>query len=232
MSDTAFLARPSLLCGTRVTWPSREAEARGIPLVPAANRWSIPSLPADHTLSSRIGHSDPLAIAQLVELLFAPLTPLARALGPQRLSETELTGVMIAAVVRRVQRRPNRLASLGNWAAKVALRAGLRELAEAGEHPSCLHLDPSFLQAAVQGSSLENTSPPDVAVRARSLFGKLLSHLSPSHRLIVYLVEVEGWSAPAIARYTGWPGWLVRWRSFVAQHRFRKLLRRLPATDL
>lgn len=230
MSDTAFLTRPPLLRGAAIPWPGSVTTARRHPSAAVSQKWSIPSLPVDDTLGDRIARSDPVAIAQLIGALFSPLTCLARALGPQQRSESELTCVMIAGVLRQVQLRPNRLASLSTWAVKVALRAGLRELKTESSHlnDSAFGHGKSSVSArtALSGAG----SNPEAAAQAQALLRTLLSQLPAAHRLIFHLVEVEGWPTSAIAHVTGWPSWLVRWRVFRAQRKFRRLLSRALAT--
>ncbi len=136
---------------------------------------------------------------------------------------------MIAAVIRRVQRQPILLASLADWAVKVALRAGERALEKESDHLGLKPLDRDQISVAARLVLQGDGSDPEAAALAQALLKTLLSQLSASHRLVVHLVEVEGWAANEIVQYTGWPGWLVRWRVFRAQRKFQRLLSRALA---
>ena len=224
MSDTAFLTRAPLLRSAGIPWPRRDAAARCEPSGPASKSWSIPSFPDDGTLGDLIARSDSAAITQVAAALFPPMAQLARALGPQQRSESELAGLMIAAVVRRVQRQPLLLASLGNWAVKVGLRAGERALETSNDHLGVKTLDRDQISGAARHVLPGDSSDPETAAQAQALLRTLLLQLPAAHRLVFHLVEVEGWAAHAIVQYTGWPSWLVRWRVFRAQRKFRRLL--------
>ena len=62
---------------------------------------------------------------------------------------------------------------------------------------------------------------------ARSLVDRVLEQLSPAHRLIITLLELEERSVKDIALLTGWSVPLVKVRAFRARAEMRKVLSRM-----
>lgn len=67
----------------------------------------------------------------------------------------------------------------------------------------------------------------DHSLAAKSLVEKILEHLSPAHRLIITLLEIEDRSVKEVAQLTGWSTPLVKVRAFRARAEMRKILRRI-----
>ena len=63
---------------------------------------------------------------------------------------------------------------------------------------------------------------------ARLLVARVLERLSPSARLVITLLEIEGRSVKEIAMLTGWSVPLVKVRAFRARAEMRKILTKLP----
>ena len=66
---------------------------------------------------------------------------------------------------------------------------------------------------------------PENADAARQLVDRLLSRLSPSARLVITLLEIEGRSVREIAGLTGWSAPLVKVRAFRARAEMRRILK-------
>lgn len=62
---------------------------------------------------------------------------------------------------------------------------------------------------------------------ARSLIDRVMEQLSPAHRLIITLLELEERSVKEIASLTGWSVPLVKVRAFRARAEMRKVLSRM-----
>lgn len=62
---------------------------------------------------------------------------------------------------------------------------------------------------------------------ARSLVQKVLEQMSPAHRLVITLLELEDRSVREIAGLTGWSIPLVKVRAFRARAEMRKILTRM-----
>lgn len=65
------------------------------------------------------------------------------------------------------------------------------------------------------------------AAAARSLVAKVLDQLSPRHRLIITLLELEDRSVKEIADLTGWSAPLVKVAAFRARAEMRRILSRM-----
>ena len=62
---------------------------------------------------------------------------------------------------------------------------------------------------------------------AQSLIAKVLDQMSPAHRLVVTLLELEDRSIREIAELTGWSVPLVKVRAFRARSEMKKILSRM-----
>ncbi len=65
------------------------------------------------------------------------------------------------------------------------------------------------------------------AEAARTLVSKVLDQLSPAHRLVITLLEIEEKSVKEIAQLTGWSVPLVKVRAFRARAEMRRILSRM-----
>ncbi|MCX7721889.1 MAG: sigma-70 family RNA polymerase sigma factor [Verrucomicrobiae bacterium] len=70
-------------------------------------------------------------------------------------------------------------------------------------------------------------SATEQADAARELVQKLLDRLSPSARLVITLLAIEGRSVKEVARLTGWSVPAVKVRAFRARAELRRLLARM-----
>lgn len=80
-----------------------------------------------------------------------------------------------------------------------------------------------WLESAAQAPE----SLSDHSLAAKSLVEKILEHLSPAHRLIITLLEIEDRSIKEVSQLTGWSTPLVKVRAFRARAEMRKILRRI-----
>lgn len=62
---------------------------------------------------------------------------------------------------------------------------------------------------------------------ARTLVKRVLEKLSPAHRMVIQLLEIEDRSVKEIAKLTGWSAPLVKVRAFRARGEMRKILARM-----
>ncbi|MDR3377377.1 MAG: sigma-70 family RNA polymerase sigma factor [Verrucomicrobiae bacterium] len=62
---------------------------------------------------------------------------------------------------------------------------------------------------------------------ARTLVNRVMDKLSPAHRLVIQLLEIEDRSVKEIADLTGWSVPLVKVRAFRARAEMRKILARM-----
>lgn len=74
----------------------------------------------------------------------------------------------------------------------------------------------------------EDLRAPAVDPDATLLAGRLLAALSPADRLVLILLETEGWSVAEIAERIGWSKVNVKVRAHRARHKLRRLLEEPP----
>jgi len=73
----------------------------------------------------------------------------------------------------------------------------------------------------------DRSSATEDADAARTLINRILEKLSPGHRLVIQLLEIEDRSIREIADLTGWSIPLVKVRAFRARAEMRKILARM-----
>jgi RNA polymerase sigma-70 factor (ECF subfamily) len=73
----------------------------------------------------------------------------------------------------------------------------------------------------------EPATAHEEADAARALINHVLEKLSPAHRLVIQLLEIEDRSVKEIAVLTGWSVPLVKVRAFRARAEMRKILARM-----
>jgi RNA polymerase sigma-70 factor, ECF subfamily len=82
-----------------------------------------------------------------------------------------------------------------------------------------------------EGSWLERQAAPASgetdSTAAQSLIARVLDQMSPAHRLVITLLELEERSIKEIAELTGWSVPLVKVRAFRARSEMKKILTRM-----
>jgi len=81
------------------------------------------------------------------------------------------------------------------------------------------------LAAQLRGASAAND--PETSFITRDLAVKLLARLSPEDRLVLTLLDVEGFSVAEISESTGWSASKVKVRAHRARRHLRGVLRKL-----
>lgn len=121
-------------------------------------------------------------------------------------------------MVRIIERLPTWRgdAPITHWAARIAVNLCIDHGRRLSRRPRA----PSAREVA------DPTGPTDDAVAARDLVDRLLAELSAKDRLVVHLLDLEGWTVAEVALRTGWSRLAIRLRV----HRARKRLRRLAIT--
>jgi RNA polymerase sigma-70 factor (ECF subfamily) len=107
-------------------------------------------------------------------------------------------------------------APITHWAARIAVNLCI-------DHGRRLRRLPG---APAAPEAVDPAGHPDDAVAARDLVDRLLAGLSAKDRLVVHLLDIEGWSIPEVAVRTGWSRLAIRLRV----HRARKRLRQSALT--
>ena len=121
-------------------------------------------------------------------------------------------------MVRIIERLPTWRgdAPITHWAARIAVNFCIDHGRRVRRQPRA----PSAPEVA------DPASNPDDAVAARDLVERLLAGLSTKDRLVVHLLDLEGWTVPEVALRTGWSRLAIRLRV----HRARKRLRQSALT--
>lgn len=79
----------------------------------------------------------------------------------------------------------------------------------------------------LEGFVVDPDGADERAEAARALVRRLLGMLSPSARLVLTLLEIEGRSVKEISALTGWSASLVKVRAFRARAQMRKCLQKI-----
>ena len=120
-------------------------------------------------------------------------------------------------------------ASFKAWLTQIAINSCYDQLRRARRRPEQTldisdnegHQFATQLRAVDAGSDVERT------VMSRDLAAKLLARLSPDDRMVLTLLDVQGFSVAEIAEMTNWSVSKVKVRAHRARAHLRKVLRRL-----
>lgn len=226
MSDTAFFVRPAISPATGTEWLRLTDKAPAVSGISTRPRWRLDGIPnlaqLAHDLAS--GNSD-AAVAELSRHLYKPTSTLAHALVPLEQNETALAGVLTSTVLRHLRRRPSRWKTFGQWAPRVALMRGLKEMESESSHLDRLPPEPEDLESLREMVRGEESDSPFLDADGRRIMSRLLARVSPVHRVILTLIEIERWEIADLKSLFGWPKWLLTIRVFLARRSFDRLLR-------
>lgn len=115
-----------------------------------------------------------------------------------------------------------------HWLMRLAVRTcydALRSHRRNREH-SVTDLSSDEVDWLERHATAHESTPTD-ATGARALVATVLEGMSPAHRLIITLLEIEERSVKEIAELTGWSIPLVKVRAFRARTEMRKILGRI-----
>jgi len=120
-------------------------------------------------------------------------------------------------------------ASFKAWLTQISVNSCYDQLRRARRRPEQTldisdnegHQFATQLRAVDAGSDVERT------VMSRDLAAKLLARLSPDDRMVLTLLDVQGFSVAEIAEMTNWSVSKVKVRAHRARGHLRKVLRRL-----
>lgn len=115
-----------------------------------------------------------------------------------------------------------------HWLMRLATRACLDALRSQRRHREDALSDLSAEESEWLDRHAANPESSDHrADAARSLVRKVFEQLSPSHRMVLTLLELEDRSVREISEMTGWSQTLVKVRAFRARAEMKKVLSRL-----
>jgi RNA polymerase sigma-70 factor (ECF subfamily) len=180
-------------------------------------------------LIERVRRGDADAARRLVERCHPLVARLVRAHRSRTLDEDDLAQEVYLKMFARLDRyQPRAGVPFEHWLSRLAVRTCLDALRAEARRPlsRTVNLSP---EAAVWLGALQGRTPPPVddVLAARELVEELMSRLSPTDRLVLTLLDVEGRSSGEVARLVGWSATLVRVRAFRARRRLRAIARQL-----
>jgi RNA polymerase sigma-70 factor (ECF subfamily) len=120
-------------------------------------------------------------------------------------------------------------ASFKAWLTQIAVNSCYDRLRRARRRPEqALDIsDSESHQFATQLRAVDAASDVERTAVSRDLAEKLLARLSPDDRMVLTLLDVEGFSVAEIAQTTNWSVSKVKVRAHRARAHLRKVLRRL-----
>jgi RNA polymerase sigma-70 factor (ECF subfamily) len=123
--------------------------------------------------------------------------------------------------------RPER-ASFATWLTRIAVNLCYDELRRRQRQPDLpFEQAPSDPAERPFADRLSSSSPsPESQLIQRDLAAQLLGSLSPKDRVILIMLEVEGWTVAEIAAALGWTKTRVKVRAHRARNALRDLARR------
>lgn len=226
MSDTAFFARPAITPVTGANWLRLTEKAPAVSRRSIRPRWQLDRIPNLRELAQDLARGDRDATAELSRHLYEPTLALARALTPQQQNDIALAGLLTAQVLRQLRRHPSRWNTFHRWAPRLALSRGLKEMEAESSHLDKLPPKPDDLASLREFAENPTADSSITDADGSRVMSRLLSRLSPTHRVILTLTEIEGWSLAETKALFAWPKWLVSLRLFLARRSFDRLLKR------
>ena len=175
---------------------------------------------------ARLGDEE--AAQLLVRHLYPQVIKLVRAHLPRRTSEEDLAQTVFMKVFAKLDQYSGQV-PLEHWVSRITINTCLNALAAERVRPELRRADVNDEQNAFLEklqADYEEAGPADL-LAARELVEQLLTILSPSDRLLVTLLHLDGHTPREVQKITGWNGTLIRGRAFQARRRLRKHFEKL-----
>ena len=183
----------------------------------------------DMALVGRARAGRPDAMADLVRRLSPGVFPLARAIAGNHRNPDDVAEAMVLRIVDSLDEYSSEL-DLSEWSSRIAIQAGLKEMAGTGSkvQPANQSVAFSCEEVALLKSLGESGSgwTEEESARAAGLFRRLMDQLTPAERLSKTLMDLEGRTLDEVCRTTGWSLQLADWIYQSASRRFQSLLNR------
>lgn len=178
----------------------------------------------------RVMAGDESASRSLVEFLFPTVIRIVRRNLPRRGSDEELAQEIFVKMFAKLETYRGEV-PLEHWVSRIATNHCLNAIRAQQSRPEWRLGD----LAEEQEAALAATTPdathahPASALAARELVELLLGCLDPKDRLIIRLLEMEGYSAEEVKAVTGWTVTAIRLRAFRARGKLNKRYETLRA---
>ncbi len=118
------------------------------------------------------------------------------------------------------------LVPLEHWVSRIAINTCIHQISKERVRPELRYADLSeeeeqvVQSLAVSSEDLE----PSQSIASHELVTKLLETLSPSDRMVITLMHLEGRSVEEVRQRTGWSKSVIKVRAFRARRKLRKQL--------
>lgn len=182
---------------------------------------------SDEALAARFAAGD----AHAFERIFERHRPRLARLASRFFQGPELVEDVVQDIFTKVwfalnDYRPLDGVPFSAWLARVAVNACRDRLRYFGRRPetSLGEINESDRTWIRDGLTDGERSSPESSVIARDLVRKLLDRIDPEDRVVLVLLDVEGWSVTEIADANGWSVSKVKVRAHRARLRLRGLL--------
>ena len=173
---------------------------------------------------ARVRQRDEDAARLLLNHLYPLVIKLVRAHLPRRTSEEDLAQVVFMKIFAKIDQFSGTV-PFEHWVSRIAVNTCLNQLQAEKIRPELRWADLSEDEERVLeslASTAEDFEHPDQHVASKDLVEKLLGKLSPNDRLLINLINLEGYSIEEVKQLTGWNTSLIKVRVFRARHKLRK----------
>lgn len=176
-------------------------------------------------LLRRTQESDPMAAEELIHRVYPLVLRIVRRNLARRDSEEDVVQEILVKVLSGLHSFKER-APFEHWVCRIAINACLNRLRAERVRPEWRWADLPEAQAeALDALACGKQISPDEELSLRDVVDHLLENLAPKDRLIVRLMEIEGWTVKEICSRTGWSGTFVRVRAFRARQKLNRQFR-------
>jgi RNA polymerase sigma-70 factor (ECF subfamily) len=178
---------------------------------------------------ARVRGQDQDAARSLVERLYPAVIRIVRANLPRRAAEEDLAQDIFVKMFEKLEQFQGEV-PLEHWVSRIAVNHCLNAIRAQKLRPEWRMADLSEEQAAAleaATSDVEQDPHPAHLMGARELVEKLLEALSPADRLLIRMLEIDGFSIDQVGKTTGWSGTHIRVRAFRARRRLNQRFKKL-----
>ena len=181
-----------------------------------------------HACVEQVRNGDETAARLLVERLSPLVLKIVRAHLPRRTTEEDLLQTILMKVFAKLDQFSGAVPS-EHWVSRVAVNTCLNALHHERVRPEVRWADLSEEQEEVVRELAGSTEelPVSHQLAARELIEKLLERLTPSDRMLVTCLHLEGRNVDELRKLTGWSATRIKVRAFRARQRMKKHLAHL-----
>ena len=169
---------------------------------------------------------DEAAARRIMEALYPQVMSIIRRRLPRRTAEEDLAQEVFVRLFERLSDYDPR-APLTHWVSRMTLNICIDHLRAEKRRPELRWADLTEEEANALSATLADPGQGTEAWAASQLTERLLATLGPEDRLVVTMMDREGYSVADVCRQTGWAATAIRVRAFRARRKLRKELLKL-----